>query len=175
MASAGEREFARLRETRPRCAKGDVGILRRGGILRGTRRQERYLVDDVLHLVAERLRRGRRRRHAVPQVGLGVDVSPEVGRGAEAFTGACPALERRLNYSYHAAYCLSAGVARASLMSLQGCGRWECDFAMLANVAEVEVGLAGSGGKLCGWRRKAQGGCAGIGRDMSNLLKGRCR
>lgn len=173
VSRAGQRQFAGRREARPGRAEVGVGVLGRG-LLRRARCQQRDLVHDVLHLVRELLglRRRRRRRRGVPHVRLGVGVAAELQGGAEALAGARAALDGRLDHADDAARGLASRVARARLVGLEGRRGWERYFAVLADVAEVKVKIAGAGGGLRGGRGQAQGGRARVGRDVPDLLEG---
>lgn len=102
-------------------------------------------------------------------------VSTELYRGAEALAGTRAAFERRLYYADDTARYLAAGIAWTCLVGLQWHGRWKGHFAVLANVAQVKIKLAGS----CRWFGsgwwKAQGGSAGVSCDMPYLLQSRSR
>lgn len=124
MAGAGERHLAGRGEARPGHAEVGVRIL--GAYILSlscTGRQQRDLVDDVLHLVGEWLRLQwyrRWRRRSIAEVHFGVCVPAEFYSRAESFAWTRAALQCWLNDAYDAARCLPAGVARPDLMRLKG-------------------------------------------------------
>lgn len=158
MAGAGQRELAWRLEAGSGRAEVGVGVLGRVGLLGSACRQQRDLVHDVLHLMREWLRLQRRgRRRSVPQMHVSLRVTPELHYCAEPLPGTRATLERGLDDADEATRRLATRVAGAGLVRLQGCGRWKCNFAVLANVAKIEIKLSRARGGLHGRWRQAQG------------------
>lgn len=145
MAGAGERQLTGLREARSGRAEGYVGVLRRGGVLCGASSQERYLIDDVFHLMRQRLRYSRRwLGRGIPEVRVRVCVTSKFYRCSKSFARTRSTLKRRLYYSYDTTRSLATSIARPRLMRLQRSSRRECHLAMFANIAKIEVRFAGA-------------------------------